>query len=213
MTASRVTTTTQRGSESEHRMDELKNGLHMDRLSCHRFMANFFRLLLHTAAFNRSTPGQPAPARVLRVGQPCTQRSMLIKVAAVIVHSAPTHRGSETRSQLAWWTMYNLASETLELLVRPDPSNLQTGNGGKGAVRPRRVFPRSCADTWDKRVYQITDRYEQYGLTCGSPMIPACSNNLRWLSIRATHAARCHRLHGPFAGEQRLRWNRHFNFA
>jgi hypothetical protein len=29
----------QRG-ESEHRMDELKNGLHMDRLSCHRFMAN-----------------------------------------------------------------------------------------------------------------------------------------------------------------------------
>jgi hypothetical protein len=41
----------QRG-ESEHRMDELKNGLKMDRLSCHRFMANFFRLLLHTAAMN-----------------------------------------------------------------------------------------------------------------------------------------------------------------
>ena len=35
----------QRG-ESEHRMDELKNGVHMDRLSCHRFMANFFRLIL-----------------------------------------------------------------------------------------------------------------------------------------------------------------------
>ena len=33
-------------------MDELKNGLHTDRLSCHRFMANFFRLLLHTAAYN-----------------------------------------------------------------------------------------------------------------------------------------------------------------
>ncbi len=33
-------------------MDELKNGLSMDRLSCHRFMANFFRLLLHTAAMN-----------------------------------------------------------------------------------------------------------------------------------------------------------------
>jgi len=38
----------QRG-ESEQRMDELKNGLAMDRLSCHRFMANFFRLLLHVA--------------------------------------------------------------------------------------------------------------------------------------------------------------------
>src|SRR5205085_545095 len=35
----------QRG-ESEHRMDELKTGLKMDRLSCHRFMANFFRLIL-----------------------------------------------------------------------------------------------------------------------------------------------------------------------
>src|SRR5437763_5950881 len=41
----------QRG-ESEQRMDELKNGLAMDRLSCHRFMANFFRLLLHVAAYN-----------------------------------------------------------------------------------------------------------------------------------------------------------------
>src|SRR4029453_18856786 len=28
-----------RRGESEQRMDELKNGLHMDRLSCHRFMA------------------------------------------------------------------------------------------------------------------------------------------------------------------------------
>jgi len=33
-------------------MDELKNGLPMDRLSCHRFRANFWRLLLHTAACN-----------------------------------------------------------------------------------------------------------------------------------------------------------------
>ena len=40
----------QRG-ESEHRMDELKNGLHTDRLSCHRFLANQCRLLLHAAAY------------------------------------------------------------------------------------------------------------------------------------------------------------------
>lgn len=41
----------QRG-ESEQRNDELKNGLSMDRLSCHRFVANFWRLLLHVAAYN-----------------------------------------------------------------------------------------------------------------------------------------------------------------
>jgi hypothetical protein len=40
------------GCASAQRLDELKNGLHMDRLSCHRFLANFFRLLLHAAAMN-----------------------------------------------------------------------------------------------------------------------------------------------------------------
>ncbi len=88
----------QRG-ESEQRMDELKNGLSMDRLSCHRFMANFFRLLLHTAAFNLLNAARDDKhlPEVLRVGQPCTWRSMLIKVAAVIVQKRrPTHRRSET---------------------------------------------------------------------------------------------------------------------
>ena len=79
---------TQRG-ESEHRMDELKNGLHADRLSCHRFMANFFRLLLHAAAFNllnavRDSSDLP---EALRVGQPCTWRLRLIKVAAEVTQS------------------------------------------------------------------------------------------------------------------------------
>jgi hypothetical protein len=79
---------TQRG-ESEHRMDELKNGLHTDRLSCHRFMANFFRLLLHTAAFNllNAVRDSEQLPEVLRVGQPCTWRLMLIKVAAEIVQT------------------------------------------------------------------------------------------------------------------------------
>ncbi len=38
--------------ESENRNKELKCDLCMDRLSDHRFMANFFRLYLHAAAFN-----------------------------------------------------------------------------------------------------------------------------------------------------------------
>jgi len=79
----------QRGA-SEHRMDELKNGLHMDRLSCHRFMANFWRLLLHTAACNllnalRDDEGVPTE---LRDAQPAGWRTRLIKVAGLIVQSA-----------------------------------------------------------------------------------------------------------------------------
>lgn len=78
----------QRG-ESEQRMDELKNGLCADRLSCHRFMANFLRLLLHTAAYNllnalRDDAGLPDR---LRKGQPSTWRTCLIKVAATVTQS------------------------------------------------------------------------------------------------------------------------------
>lgn len=101
----------QRG-ESEQRMDELKNGLHMDRLSCHRFMANFFRLLLHTAAFNllsAARDDQHLPD-VLRVGQPCTWRSMLIKVAAVVVQSA-RRIVVKLAGNWPWWTMYRSFSE------------------------------------------------------------------------------------------------------
>src|SRR6266566_1815330 len=38
--------------ECENRIEELKNGFRADRLSCHRFLANAFRLLLHAAAYN-----------------------------------------------------------------------------------------------------------------------------------------------------------------
>ena len=103
--------------ESENRNKELKCGLMIDRTSDHRFMANFFRLYLHGMAFNllvrlRRTvaapppPEQPEPPvealtgkarrnyfRRRRVqdplgeGQPCTWRSLLIKVAAEVVVS------------------------------------------------------------------------------------------------------------------------------
>ena len=42
---------TDRG-ESENRNKELKCGLKADRLSDHRYLANLFRLYLHTAAYN-----------------------------------------------------------------------------------------------------------------------------------------------------------------
>jgi hypothetical protein len=78
----------QRG-ESEQRVDELKNGPHMDRLSCHRFMANFWRLLLHVAAYNplNALRDHEEIPEELRRAQPATWRSKLIKVAATVIVS------------------------------------------------------------------------------------------------------------------------------
>jgi hypothetical protein len=60
---------TQRG-ESENRNKELKLGMRADRLSDHRFLANFFRLYLHASALNlltrlrRSVSHNPSPAEL-----------------------------------------------------------------------------------------------------------------------------------------------------
>jgi hypothetical protein len=110
-----------RRGESEQRMDELKNGLHTDRLSCHRFMANFFRLLLHTAAFNllnAARDSQDLP-EVLRVGQPCTWRTMLIKVAAIIVQSA-RRVVVKLAGNWPWWDSYRaVAARSLSFSCGP----------------------------------------------------------------------------------------------
>lgn len=103
--------------ESENRNKELKCGLGMDRLSDHRFVANYFRLYLHAAALNllvrlRREIAQPPPAPEgdvpvealagaarkqyqnarrredpLGKGQPATWRLLLIKVAASVIVS------------------------------------------------------------------------------------------------------------------------------
>ena len=103
--------------ESENRNKEYKCGMGMDRLSDHRFMANYFRLYLHAAALNllarlrreiadppppptNEVPvaALPEPARKqyqnarrrrdpLGEGQPATWRLLLIKVAATVVVS------------------------------------------------------------------------------------------------------------------------------
>ena len=107
---------TMRG-ESENRNKELKCGLGMDRLSDHRFMANYFRLYMHATALNllirlrrEIADPPPAPAGEVPVealagaarkqyqnarrrrdplgeGQPATWRMLLIKVAASVVVS------------------------------------------------------------------------------------------------------------------------------
>mgnify|MGYP003347174371 CR=1 FL=1 len=103
--------------ESENRNKEFKCGMAMDRLSDHRFLANYFRLYLHAAALNLlarlrrevadppltpmnevPTEALPEPVRKqyqnarrrrdpLGEGQPATWRLMLIKVAASVVVS------------------------------------------------------------------------------------------------------------------------------
>jgi hypothetical protein len=103
----------QRG-ERENRNKEFKCDLAMDRLSDHRFLANYFRLYLHAAAMNLlvrfrrrvalPVSCQPPQASTepqrrqhfrrrrqqdpLGKGQPCTWRSLFIKVAAEVVVSS-----------------------------------------------------------------------------------------------------------------------------
>src|SRR5262249_11657527 len=101
--------------ESESRNKELKCGLAMDRLSDHRFCANYFRLYLHAAAMNllvrfrrrvalpvsRTPPAASATEAERRrhfrarrqqdplgEGQPGTWRLLFLKVAAEVVVSS-----------------------------------------------------------------------------------------------------------------------------
>lgn len=73
----------QRGSDSEHRIKELKLGIQADRLSCHTFIANQFRLLLAQAAYILMlTIRQAASGTQFATAQVERLRSMLIKGAA-----------------------------------------------------------------------------------------------------------------------------------
>jgi Transposase DDE domain group 1 len=80
--------------ECENRIEEFKNGFHADRLSCHRFLANAFRLLLHGIAYNlvnsfrllqlpqpwRSTQIETLRARLFKIGARIRQTARCIRV-------------------------------------------------------------------------------------------------------------------------------------
>jgi hypothetical protein len=76
----------QRGAVPERPLGELKNGLHMDRLSFHRFRANSLKLLEHTLAYalvvlhREATAGLPEVARA----EVSTLRQRWWKVGAVV---------------------------------------------------------------------------------------------------------------------------------
>jgi hypothetical protein len=76
--------------QSENYIKDLKNALCADRLSCHRFVANAFRLFLHALAYRlmyalRHTAGSVEPS--LRRVQMDTLRLRLLKVAALVATS------------------------------------------------------------------------------------------------------------------------------
>ena len=76
--------------QAENFIKDFKNAIHADRLSCTQFTANFFRLMLHGAAYRlmyalRRSAGQ-VRAELGRV-QMDTLRLSLLKVAAIVVQS------------------------------------------------------------------------------------------------------------------------------
>ncbi len=80
--------------ECENRIEEFKNGFRADRLSCHRFLANAFRLLLHAFAYNlvnlfrlrqlpepwRSTQIETLRTRLFKIGARIRQTARCIQV-------------------------------------------------------------------------------------------------------------------------------------
>ena len=74
--------------DCENRIKELKNDLKADRLSCHRFVANQFRLLLHAAAYVLlHALRKYLQGTVLANAQISTIRCKLLKIGAQVVQS------------------------------------------------------------------------------------------------------------------------------
>jgi hypothetical protein len=77
-----------RGESCENSIKDLKNALRADRLSCHRFWANQFRLLLHAAAFTLLFAlRRHAAGTELADAQLDTIRLRLLKIGAYLVCS------------------------------------------------------------------------------------------------------------------------------
>jgi len=74
--------------ECENRIEELKNGFAADRLSCHRFLANAFRLLLHGFAYNLVNLFRLRLPPALRSAQIETLRNRIFKLGARIRQTA-----------------------------------------------------------------------------------------------------------------------------
>ena len=74
--------------ECENRIEELKNGFAADRLSCHRYLANAFRLLLHGFAYNLVNLFRLRLPAALRSAQIETLRTRVFKLGARVRQTA-----------------------------------------------------------------------------------------------------------------------------
>ena len=96
----------QRAEASENRIKDLMNGCQANRLSCHRFVANFFRLILHAAAYLLLHHLRKALAgTVLATAQIATIRLKLLKLGARVVQTARhiwLHLASAFPLQAVW---------------------------------------------------------------------------------------------------------------
>jgi Transposase DDE domain group 1 len=74
--------------ECENRIEEFKNGFRADRLSCHRFLANAFRLLVHGFAYNLVNLFRLQLPQPWRSAQIETLRARLFKLGARVRQTA-----------------------------------------------------------------------------------------------------------------------------
>jgi hypothetical protein len=74
--------------ECENRIEEFKNGFRADRPSCHRFLANAFRLLLHGFVYNLVNLFRLQLPQPWRSAQIETLRARLFKLGARVRQTA-----------------------------------------------------------------------------------------------------------------------------
>ena len=91
----------QRGNVPERPIGELKNGLHMDRLSSHRFLANGHKLMTHLLAYALCVLFREANEATPEVNkmEVSTARTRLFKVGALV---QATHRHIRFRVASHW---------------------------------------------------------------------------------------------------------------
>jgi hypothetical protein len=101
----------QRAEACENSIKDLKNALKADRLSCHRFLANQFRLLLHAAAYVLMFAlRRLAHGTELAAAQMDTLRLRLLKIACRVEQTA-RHVWLHFTSAYPWQSLWRLIAE------------------------------------------------------------------------------------------------------
>jgi hypothetical protein len=116
-----------RGDVPERPIGELKNGLHMDRWSFHRFRANSLKLLEHTLAYALVVLHRQATAAIPEVAtaEVNTLRQRYWKVGAVVVSTARRiwfHVSANWPNQAVFVRVYEAVPQFVARLRGPVPA-------------------------------------------------------------------------------------------